>query len=43
MKIQAELLVVQFLRSYTETFSLEEFTEFVRECNVKTDESECKA
>lgn len=43
MKIQAELLVNQFLRSYTEIFSLEEFTEFIKKCNVKTDMSECKA
>ncbi|MBQ1948560.1 MAG: hypothetical protein II367_00210 [Treponema sp.] len=41
MKIQVELLINQFLRSYLETFSIEEFVAFIKECGVKTNEKEC--
>lgn len=41
MKIQVELLINQFLRSYLETFSIEEFAAFVKQCGVKTNEEEC--
>lgn len=42
MKIQAELLVKQFLRSYTETFSIEEFAAFIKECGVKSTIKDCE-
>lgn len=42
MKIQPELLVTQFLRSYTETFSIEEFAAFIKECGVKSTIKECE-
>lgn len=42
MKIQAELLVNQFLRSYTDTFSIEEFAAFIKECGVKSSIKDCE-
>ncbi|MCR5494429.1 MAG: hypothetical protein K6F15_02225 [Treponema sp.] len=41
MKIQVELLIHQFLRSYLEPFSVAEFVAFVKECGVKTTDREC--
>ncbi len=41
MKIQPEVLINHFVRTYTDVFSLADFMEFVRECGIRATEAEC--